>query len=237
MNYSSLSCDELIRACAESGTFEAWEEFLRRFGRQISLVVWRVARQYGEKNNAIVEDLRQETLKKVCEDDCRLLREFNPHHEDAFYGMLKIMAANVAHDYFRARDCEKRGSGKVDADLDNAHELVAASYSAPAQIEQKLTKSYATYVLRSAIAKFSGCTTVRALPQMPSPRQVIMTSVQRELKAFFTSSVQRCEPDLPKKEHLERFCPSGKEFTNIKRCQKKKGSHEASGRTSKSAGI
>jgi DNA-directed RNA polymerase specialized sigma24 family protein len=45
------------------------------------------------------------------------------------------MAANVAHDYFRARDCEKRGSGKVNSDLDEAH---AASYSAPAQIEQQI---------------------------------------------------------------------------------------------------
>jgi RNA polymerase sigma-70 factor (ECF subfamily) len=136
MNYSSLSCDQLIRACADSGNFEAWDEFLRRFGKQISLVIWRVARQYGEKNNAVVEDLRQEILKKLCEDDCRLLREFNPHHEDAFYGMLRVMAANVAHDYFRARDCEKRGSGRVNADLDDVY--APAAYAASAQIERQV---------------------------------------------------------------------------------------------------
>lgn len=136
MNYCSLSCDQLIRACADSGNFEAWDEFLRRFGKQISLVVWRVACQYGEKNNAIVEDLRQETLKKLCEDDSRLLREFDPRHEDAFYGMLRVMAANVARDYFRARDCEKRGSGRVNAHLDDLY--VPAAYAAPAQIERQV---------------------------------------------------------------------------------------------------
>ncbi len=39
MIYSSLSCDELVRACAESGDAEAWQEFVCRFERLIGIVV------------------------------------------------------------------------------------------------------------------------------------------------------------------------------------------------------
>src|SRR4051812_2099089 len=100
MIYSSLSCDELVRACAESGDAEAWQEFVCRFERLIGIVVWRVARRHGENSGTVVEDLVQETYAKICDDDCRLLRGFKPHHQDAFFGMLKVTAANVARDYF-----------------------------------------------------------------------------------------------------------------------------------------
>lgn len=100
MSYSSLSCDELVRACAESGNAEAWQEFVCRFEKHIKLVIWRVARRWGEDSPTVIQDLVQDTYVKVCADDCRFLRNFKPQHEDAFFGMLKVTAANVARDYF-----------------------------------------------------------------------------------------------------------------------------------------
>jgi len=139
MIYRSLSCDELVHACAESGNAEAWQEFVCRFEKLISLVVWRIVRRYGEDNHAVVKDLVQEAYAKICDDDCRLLRDFKAHHEDAFFGMLKVTAANVAHDYVRARDCIKRGSGKADSELNEAEVFVPdPHHTGPDHIERQI---------------------------------------------------------------------------------------------------
>lgn len=137
MDYSSLSCDELVRTCAESGNAEAWEEFVRRFERLIGLVIWGIVRRYGEKNNTIVKDLIQETFAKICDYDCRLLREFKPHHQDAFFGMLRVTAANVTRDHFRARNSSKRGSGKADSELKDP-ELLVTPHSGSDHIERRI---------------------------------------------------------------------------------------------------
>jgi RNA polymerase sigma-70 factor (ECF subfamily) len=139
MSYSSWSAEELVRACAEAGNSEAWAEFASRFRNFIAYVVLRIARKYGETSGAIVDDLIQDTYLKVCSDNCRLLREFEPHHPDAFYGMLKVTAINVAHDYFRARRSAKRGSGISECDLADVDQFVPDSNSAgQASIEREI---------------------------------------------------------------------------------------------------
>jgi RNA polymerase sigma-70 factor (ECF subfamily) len=101
MLYSSLSCDELVRACAESGNTEAWQEFICRFGPLINRVVIRVAQRYGESRSELIEELAQETYSKFCANDCKLLRNFEHRHQNAFYGMAATVAANAVRDYFR----------------------------------------------------------------------------------------------------------------------------------------
>jgi RNA polymerase sigma-70 factor (ECF subfamily) len=59
---------------------------------------------------AILEDLIQEIYLKFCENQCRLLREFKAQHPNAFLGFLKVVAANVVHDHYRAAHSKKRGS-------------------------------------------------------------------------------------------------------------------------------
>src|ERR1700739_3181263 len=139
MTYSALSCDELIRTCAESKDEDAWEEFVCRSTTLISRVVWRIARGYGENSSAIVEDLVQDTYIKICEDDHRLLKTFKSYHEGAFFGLLQVIAANVARDHFRSRTASKRGSGKNDLELSEIEGFVPASQtSGPAQIERDI---------------------------------------------------------------------------------------------------
>jgi RNA polymerase sigma factor (sigma-70 family) len=101
MIYSSLSCDELLRHCADTENAEAWQEFICRFGHRINLVIFRTLRRYGETRREIIEELVQETYLKICLDDCRLLRNFEFRHENAFSGMVKVVARNVALDYLR----------------------------------------------------------------------------------------------------------------------------------------
>jgi RNA polymerase sigma-70 factor (ECF subfamily) len=149
MSYSSWSAEELVRACAEAGNSEAWTEFACRFRKFIAYAVLRIARKYGETSGAIIDDLIQDTYLKVCSNNCRLLRDFEPHHPDAFYGMLKVTAVNVAHDYFRARRSPKRWSGIAECDLADAEEFIPDSHSAgPAYIEREILLQEVDGVLR-----------------------------------------------------------------------------------------
>jgi RNA polymerase sigma factor (sigma-70 family) len=101
MSYSSLPCDELVRACAESGNTEAWQEFICRFGPLINRIVMRVARRYGESRRELIEELAQETYSKFCANGRKLLRNFEHRYQNAFYAMAAKVAANVVHDNFR----------------------------------------------------------------------------------------------------------------------------------------
>ncbi len=101
MDYSSLSCDELLRACADPENTEAWQELVRRFNTLITVTVWRVASRYGFSRSSIIEDLVQDTYTKICDKNFRLMRAFKSDHANACYGMIKTIARNVAIDYFR----------------------------------------------------------------------------------------------------------------------------------------
>ena len=102
-----------MRACAEKGEAAAWEEFIRRFHKLLATVVMRTARRWGESAPQVIDDLIQEAYLKFCGDRCRLLREFRPQHPDAIYGFLKVVAANVVHDHFKALRAHKRGSSEA----------------------------------------------------------------------------------------------------------------------------
>jgi RNA polymerase sigma-70 factor, ECF subfamily len=139
MSYSSLSAEELVRACSESGNAEAWEEFVRRFRVVISSAIRRIALRYGVLNNTVIEDLIQDTYLKVCKDSCRMLRDFNPQHPDAFFGMLKVTAANIAHDYFRRQQAPIHGGRIIHVELTDVDAFVPDSRSTgPASIEREI---------------------------------------------------------------------------------------------------
>jgi RNA polymerase sigma-70 factor (ECF subfamily) len=109
-----FSSTELIRACAGSNDERAWTEFIRRFQVVIAAAVLRTARQWCEPSQAPLDDLIQETYLKLCENDCRLLRLFQPRQQDSIYGFLKVVAANVVHDYFKSALAAKRGISQTE---------------------------------------------------------------------------------------------------------------------------
>jgi len=113
--YTNFSSTELIRACAGSKDERAWAEFIRRFQVVIAAAVLRTARQWGEPSRPQLDDLIQDTYLKLCENDSRLLRSFQPRHEDSIFGFLKVVAANVVHDHFKSALAAKRGVGQTDA--------------------------------------------------------------------------------------------------------------------------
>src|SRR5947207_1032811 len=99
--YSSLSLKDVVSLCAGPGDDEAWQEFVSRVGRPISLTIMRTASRWGEPSRSLVEDLVQVTYLKLWEGGCRLLRDFAIQRPEAILGYLKKTAANATHDYFK----------------------------------------------------------------------------------------------------------------------------------------
>ncbi len=118
MDYAALSANQLVQACIDTGDEAAWEEFLNRYNTIVAATVARTARSWNASDPAVVEDLVQDVYVKLCINDCQLLRDFTGAHPDSLYAYLKVTAANLARDHFKARRAQKRGSGTVDESLD-----------------------------------------------------------------------------------------------------------------------
>ena len=116
VSLAQLSPEVLVEACIKADA-AAWEEFMRRYYRLIAGVVIRTSRKWGESSPATMDDLIQETYLKLCADDYRLLRAYDPKHPDAIYGYLKVITANVVHDRFKALHSEKRGGDQIVEEL------------------------------------------------------------------------------------------------------------------------
>ncbi len=109
---------DLIAACLQTGSQTAWRALAHEFQPLIASVLMRIVRRHGEPNPALVDDLVQETFLRLCRDDCRVLRQFKQQHEGAIFGFIKVVAASVATDHFRAKNAQKRaGEYAVDADV------------------------------------------------------------------------------------------------------------------------
>lgn len=111
---SSLSDDELVRACAASNDSAVWNEFVSRFHRPIAVSIFRVAYQWGAATEQ-VDDLVQETYLKLCANQLGLLRDFATQHPQAVMPYIRTIAANLAHDHFKALHSKKRGAGQVES--------------------------------------------------------------------------------------------------------------------------
>jgi RNA polymerase sigma-70 factor (ECF subfamily) len=107
--YSSLSLTDVICLCDGPRDDEAWEEFLSRVGKPISLVIMRTASLWGNASRSLVEDLTQATYLKLWEGGCRLLRDFAIQRPEAILGYLKKTAVNTTHDYFKHGHSHKSG--------------------------------------------------------------------------------------------------------------------------------
>ena len=85
--------DALLR-----GDPEAWEDFVRRYGGLIVAAVRGLAP--GE-----IEDLTQDVFVRLCKDDFRLLRTYNPARA-SLSTWLTIVARSTARDALRRRRAE-----------------------------------------------------------------------------------------------------------------------------------
>jgi RNA polymerase sigma-70 factor (ECF subfamily) len=110
--YSSLSLKDIVCLCAGPCDDEAWEEFVWRVGKPISLTIMRTASLWVKPSQSLVEDLVQVTYLKLWENGCRLLQDFAIQHPEAILGYLKKIAANATHDYFKHGHSQSSGGDK-----------------------------------------------------------------------------------------------------------------------------
>ncbi len=79
------------------GDGAAWGSFVRRYGGLIVAAVRGIAPTYGD-----IEDLTQEVFVRLCKDDFRLLRTYDPARA-GLSTWLTIVARSTARDALRRR--------------------------------------------------------------------------------------------------------------------------------------
>jgi RNA polymerase sigma-70 factor (ECF subfamily) len=132
------SVNDLARACSRSADAAEWEEFVRRCTPLASLVALRVSRLWlSGPSPAAVDDIVQEVFVKLCEQERRILADFEPRGEDSFLGLLSMVAASVANDYFRRLYSAKRGGKVVINTLGDDEVLFSAASAHPAAQMQR----------------------------------------------------------------------------------------------------
>lgn len=109
--YSSLCLKDVVCLCAGPCDEEAWQEFVSRVGKPLSLTVLRTAAMWGDASRSLVEDLIQQTYLKLWERGRTLLCDFALQQPEAILGYLKRIAANVTHDHFKHRHSQTSGGG------------------------------------------------------------------------------------------------------------------------------
>jgi RNA polymerase sigma-70 factor (ECF subfamily) len=127
---SAISPEEVFLTCLRSGDESAWAEFLRRFQPLILRTIIKVSTHWGDRSPQTVDELLQETYLKLCSDRESILKSFRPTHPDSVYGYLKVFAANLAQDHFKAASATKRGgsiriesAGNRSTEIANAMEM------------------------------------------------------------------------------------------------------------------
>jgi RNA polymerase sigma-70 factor (ECF subfamily) len=78
----------------------------------VALSARRVSALWGDSSNSTVSEIVQEVFLKLCEDERRILREFEDRGNDSFLKLLRMITASVGTDFFRRSRAEKRG-GRV----------------------------------------------------------------------------------------------------------------------------
>ncbi len=119
MDPRKLSTQELVSFCLDSQDEAGWTEFVRRFQPLIAGVVNRCVCRRSRPNPSLVDDLVQDTYLKLCRNNYKALRNFEFQHDNAFFGFLKVVAANVAEDHYRREEADKHGGGREEVDIED----------------------------------------------------------------------------------------------------------------------
>lgn len=155
MDPRKLSTQELIKLFLARRDEDLWAEFMRRFQPVIAgVIVKRLFRRVKRADSDLVDDLVQETYRKICNDDFVVLRNFEFRGENplAFPCFLKVMASNRVEDYFRQKNNDKNGGGLVEEDI----EVVQMTASAPSDSSQSIFKRIQLQEIETCLQQLAG---------------------------------------------------------------------------------
>jgi RNA polymerase sigma-70 factor (ECF subfamily) len=155
---STIEANQLARQCAYSTHAPEWEQFVRLVTPVVALTARRVSMLWNEPSNSAVGEIVQDVFLKLCEDDRRILREFEDRGNNSFLKLLRMITASVATDYFRRTRAEKRGGLKGAVPLESS------------LIEEDLSDGHATWAVEwpALLAQLDGL--LRLYPDAVSPR-------------------------------------------------------------------
>ena len=86
-----------------------WEELIARLQPIFARAIYRIAATRGTVSGDEIDDVIQETFLKLGAARQDAILRANLKSEAATSAYLKVMAANTARDYFKAKHSEKRG--------------------------------------------------------------------------------------------------------------------------------
>ena len=109
-----IAANRLARICAYSTKAPEWAEFVRLVTPVVALTARRVSLLWSDESGATVSEIVQEVFLKLCEDERRILRDFEDRGNDSFLKLIRMITASVATDHFRRTRAEKRG-GRIGA--------------------------------------------------------------------------------------------------------------------------
>jgi RNA polymerase sigma-70 factor (ECF subfamily) len=138
MDPQQLTARELVQLCLAAKDEALWREFVRRFRPLITgVIIKRIRRHTGIVHNpSLIDDLTQDTYVKLCTNNFKPLRAFDFQHENALFGFLKVVAANVVEDYIRSSHSQKRGQGREEEDFDQIDSITPPR--SPDSVERRI---------------------------------------------------------------------------------------------------
>lgn len=138
MEFARATDSQLISSLFQDDA-AAWHEFVRRYQQLITRTVLKTIRRRGDVSPELVEDLVQDVFLKLCAKDFHILKNFDPHHDQALSGLLTVIARNVAQDHFRRTVSGEKGGG-LNHELDKAPTFTKVSTPSSAIEEGILLK-------------------------------------------------------------------------------------------------
>jgi DNA-directed RNA polymerase specialized sigma24 family protein len=124
---------------------------MRRFHPVITSAAVRVSRRWGAGSSNEIDDVVQEIYLKFCVDRERILGTFHQVQREAAFSYVKVVATNIASDFFRRRGAVKRGLLHTTVLVDG-RELAGL----PDDIERRLTLAQLDRLLIAATQTDSG---------------------------------------------------------------------------------
>lgn len=117
---TSTEANRQARICAYSSEESEWVRFVREVSPVVALAARRIGASWGDPSPNTVSEIVQEVFLKLCEDNRRILREFEDRGHDSFLKLLRMITASVGTDHFRRLRAEKRGGRSLTVSLDES---------------------------------------------------------------------------------------------------------------------
>lgn len=103
-----LNLLQLLDDCERSNDAAAWDRLVRAMQPLVVRMVVQSARRLGHYDSALVQDLSQDALLKLCRNQFAILRKVSGQPEEMVRAYIKVVVANLVHDHFRSQWSAKR---------------------------------------------------------------------------------------------------------------------------------